>query len=132
MECKFVHAFSADEVVSHPALHDFVNKSALMTRLQQLCGIALTQEAQQAFENDTTSFCMVVSDLSELKPVVKQMNISLLSTAISLAIQAELQNAPRLFRYTSQQNVRDILTIVDWRRRSLLRQALCLWTRLFM
>lgn len=66
-----------------------------------LLGAVFTVEAQQSLEEDPANFEVLDPDIAELKPVVKQMNISLLSSAIAISMQAKQQNADRLFRYST-------------------------------
>ena len=71
---------------------------SLLKRIQFLTGAVFTPEAQQSLEEDPATFEVLDTDILELRPIVKQMNISLLSSAIAISLQAKQQSADRLFR----------------------------------
>lgn len=98
LQSKFAAALSEDELSRSHKLRSHVNMKILMARIQHLCGADFTAEAQRAFDEDPSTFEVLDTDLPELKAVVKQMNISLLSSAIAISLQAQAQRADRLFR----------------------------------
>lgn len=101
LQTKFEKALGEDELSRSFDLKSHVEMRVLMGRIQQLCGATFTGEAQGAFEEDPNTFEVLDTDLPELKAVVKQMNISLLSSAIAISLQAQAQHADRLFRCES-------------------------------
>jgi len=74
-------------------------------------GAVFTSEAQKSLEEEPSSFEVLDTDIPELKPVVKQMNISLLSSAIAISMQAKQQSADRLFRYLISSSSFSLLTL---------------------
>jgi len=99
LNSKFANALNEVESANDYNLKAHVNIFDLLKRIQYLSGAILTPEAQQSLEEDPNTFEVLETDIPELKPIVKQMNISLLSSAIAISLQAKQQSADRLFRF---------------------------------
>lgn len=97
-------ALDEEELAPSYDLKSHVDMIELLKRIQHLTGAVFTPEAQQSLEEDPDTFEVLDTDILELRPIVKQMNISLLSSAIAISLQAKQQNAERLFRYLCHLN----------------------------
>lgn len=102
--------------------------------MQDLTGARLTSTAQKDFITDPHSFKVLELDIPgitytknifiifiELKPLIKHMNISLLSSAIAISLEARTQKNERLFKTSydkfkdaSLSGSEDFVTYFEW------------------